>query len=96
MEIVWTKKAHETFNDVLDYLDREYSQKEVDDYINSVYQTISTIKAYPKAFQCVDKKISVRKAVVSPQNSLFYSIDSTQISLLRFWDNRSNPSSLKL
>jgi hypothetical protein len=44
----------------------------------------------------IDVKRNIHRCVVVKQVSLFYRIKSSHIELLLFWDNRQNPSKLKL
>jgi plasmid stabilization system protein ParE len=96
MNLVWTKKASASFQQVIGYLEQEFSQKEVDTFITDVYSIIAGIQSFPKMYPQSKQLKKVHKATVSKQCSLFYTQSKDTITLLLFWDNRRNPSSLDL
>lgn len=94
MQIVWTDKADETFDQINAYILTKFSQKEVDDFVIKSYEVIKVIQSHPKLYPVSKLKNykSVRKAVIHPHSTLYYRITSrSTITLITFWDNRKNP-----
>ena len=97
MKISWSPEAEATFSAILNYLEEEWSEKEIRNFVAKTNKVINRISRDPKLFIAFGEE-EVRKAVITKQSSLFYSIDNQneQIILLSFWDNRKNPGSLRL
>ncbi len=98
MEIIWSSKARITFFDVLDYLEKNWTKKEILQFYQKTELVLNAIKRNPGIFPVSSKHKEIRRAVVDKNNSFFYTIDNynSKIYLLTFFDNRQNPKSLKL
>ncbi|WP_341903775.1 type II toxin-antitoxin system RelE/ParE family toxin [Fluviicola taffensis] len=98
MQIVWTDKADETFDQINAYILKKFTQKEVDDFVLKTYEVLKVIKSHPKLYPLskIKKYKSTRKAVIHPHSTLYYRISNkTTITLVTFWDNRKNPKKEK-
>jgi plasmid stabilization system protein ParE len=98
MQIVWTEKADETFDQIVSYIGNNFTQKEIDNFVIQTYEVLSVIKSHPKLYPLskVRKLKSARKAVIHPHSALYYRINNnSRITLLLFWDNRDNPQKIK-
>ena len=98
MEIVWSAKAKITFYNVLDYLEKNWTKKEILQFYQKTQLVLNVIKRNPGIFPVSQKHKEIRRAFVDKNNSFFYLVDSynQRIYLLTFFDNRQNPKSLKL
>ncbi|MGE0018971.1 MAG: type II toxin-antitoxin system RelE/ParE family toxin [Draconibacterium sp.] len=98
MEIVWSAKAKITFFNVLDYLDKNWTKREINQFYNSTEVVLKAIKVNPGIFPLSSKHKEIRKAIVDKNNSFFYTVDTynRKIFLLTFFDNRQNPEKLTL
>jgi plasmid stabilization system protein ParE len=90
-EIVWTKKARETTQKVVDYLDTKWSAEVADDFIGNIEFHLSllasgSVKGTPSQ---VDPKI--KSVLVTKHNRLYYRERKKSIQLLLLWDTRQNP-----
>lgn len=93
--IIWSPKAQITFHKVLEYLEENWSGKEITAFADRTEQVIKHIIENPHHYP-YSKKSDSFKCVFLPQISLFYRLKEQQIELLIFWDNRQNPAKLKL
>jgi arsenate reductase-like glutaredoxin family protein len=94
LKVKWTKEAKVTYQNVLDYLKENWTQKELQKFVAKTDSILSIISYQPYAFKASAHK-TVRKAVINKQNSLFYLIRDSDIYLLSFWDNRRDPKKNK-
>jgi plasmid stabilization system protein ParE len=93
--IIWSPKAKDTYYQILEYLELNWSGKEVDDFINRTEEVLAFIAANPSQYtQSV--KADIHKSVLVKQVSLFYRVKPGTIELLLFWDNRQDPAKLIL
>jgi plasmid stabilization system protein ParE len=96
LKIYWTKRAEKTFDKVIVYLLKEWSEKEVKNFVRKTNNVIEHISEKPKMFP-TSKKVNIHKALITRHNSLLFKIKgSNQIDLLFFCDNRQNPKKLKV
>ena len=59
MQIVWTKKGSNSFNGIQNYIEQEFSEKEVLYFVNQTYTVISHIVNFPNMYPIykVDKNV---------------------------------------
>ncbi len=91
LPIVWTGEAETTFEQIVQYLEKVWSEKEVRKFIRIVKKTLAKIAVVPYLFEASISDPSVRKGFITKQCSLFYQIEEESITLLYFWDNRREP-----
>ena len=98
MEVIWSAKAKITFFSVIDYLNDNWSKKEMIQFNHRTLITINAISKNPGIFSVSAKNKEIRRAIVDKNNSFFYRIDTynQKIHLLTFFDSRQDPKKLKL
>ena len=88
-EIIWTPQAEKTHDAVINYLEQEWSEKEVIKFIEKVNSIVQHISRHPLAYRSAGKE-DVREAIITKHNILLYRISGQTIYLLYFWDTRKN------
>jgi len=98
MRVVWSARAKITYFDILDYLENNWTKKELIRFNQRTEIILKAITKNPGIFPVSSKHKKIRKAVIDKNNSCFYKIDSynKKIYLLTFFDNRRNPEKLTL
>ncbi len=96
MDIFWTPKARHTYFKVLDHLEKAWTEREIQNFINEVDNLLEQIKQNPEIFEESRKKRNVRKGFVTKHNTLYYRVRprKKELQLLLFWDNRQDPDKL--
>lgn len=94
LKIEWSDEAEETYLDILNYLENNWSRKEVLKFIKRTEALFETILTQPYLFKASQNQY-IRKAVIGKQNAILYRVTDTHIYLLTFWDNRQNPAKSK-
>lgn len=92
--VVWTTEAEATFVAIINYLEVEWSEVEITQFINSTERVVKLISEHPKMYRKTNRK-NIHEALITPHNILIYKIYSTRIDLLTFWDTRKNPRKKK-
>ena len=97
-EIVWSVEAEKAFKANIKYLEEDWSENEIANFINKTFDAIDIIKESPLIFKQSLKSKRIRKAIIVKQISLFYKINNSTntIELITFWNNYKNPKKLKL
>ena len=94
-KVHWNKLAVIDYFNNIDYLLREWSEKQAQDFIDEVYEVESILKQGNIDFQNTDLP-EVKRCVICKQISLFYRIiDETNIEFLRFWNNYQDKKKLR-
>ncbi len=94
---LWTNRAIKTVDDVIEYLRGEWSEKEVDSFLDKVDDIVATIEINPKLFRASAKKPHIHLAIIKRRILLVYQIRplKKQIILLMFWNPKQNPKKMK-
>ncbi len=96
MKVSWTPTARKTYFKVLDYLERDWTKKEIQSFVDEVEKVLYQITNDPYIFEVSRNKKNVRKGFVTKHNILYYRIKphKNEIELITFWDSRQNPNKL--
>ena len=65
-------------------------------FITEIETLLSNISKQPNLFPLVNKKLKVRKCVITKHNTLYYRIKENNIEIIRIFDTRQNPKKLKI
>jgi len=90
-EIIWTPEAEKTLSQIVDFLEREWTEKEIQKFLVKIESTIQLIKNQPTVFRSISRKYAIHEALVTKHNVLIYQVKSDTIMLIIFWDTRRNP-----
>ena len=91
-KIIWAPLALETFDKTIEYLNINWTEKEVKKFVNKTFETIEFLKESPYIFRGSEKE-SIYEAIIDKNNLLIYQIDEEkkEIDILSVWDTRQNP-----
>lgn len=90
-EIVFTKRANETFDAICLQLRERWDDRIVAEFEERPLRVINVISKHPYTYQEIAIDKNIRKAYLHRNCSLFYKIKDTKIVIAFFWDNRQNP-----
>lgn len=96
MKIIWSSRSKITYFHILDYLQKNWTKKEMIQFITRTEKVLKAIKANPSIFPASIKHPKKRRATIDKNNSLYYQADNCNqtINLLTFFDNRQHPGRL--
>ncbi len=94
--IEWTFHAQAELNAIYDYLERNWTEREIKRFSKRLDENLAVIAKFPFVFPTSEKNKSVRRCVVSKQTSLYYLVEAKKIIILSLFDNRQNPDKLKI
>jgi plasmid stabilization system protein ParE len=95
-KITWSPLSVNDFEIVLEYLHENWNEQVVMKYITEIESLLSNISKQPNLFPLVNKKLKVRKCVITKHNTLYYRIKENNIEIIRIFDTRQNPKKLKI
>ena len=94
-KIIWTIESEQDFSDILEYLSQNWNSSVALTFIDLVDLLLTQISINPNQYPIINRKLRIRKCVITKHNSLYYRNRRDHIELLRIYDNRQNPDNLK-
>ena len=86
MTIHWSEPAKFDYWNNIGYLEREWTLKEVYDFMDKTDELIDLLEKGNVTFKPTDYKNAYQVPVVK-QITLYYNVINDKIELLRFWNN---------
>ena len=90
LQIIWSPEAEETFEKIIEYLQKNWSDKEIEKFLAKTEKVLKQISSRPKMFRRSEKE-NIHEAIITPHNLLLYQINENNIELLGFWDTHQDP-----
>jgi len=94
-KLIWSPLAEKDFVNILEYLQKNWEDKVLENFIEITNKMIGQIMLNPNQFPTINKKHKVRKCVLTRHNTLFYTISLQSINILRIYDTRQDPHKIK-
>jgi plasmid stabilization system protein ParE len=92
--VIWSPLSENDFENILDYLDKNWGIKVASNFIDLVENLINQISINPRQFPICYKRKKVRKCVLTKHNTLYYRDGKLNIEILRIYDSRQDPTTL--
>ncbi len=91
-KVIWSPKANATFDDIIEYLQKKWTVKEIKRFVGETERTVSILSKNPYLFKSSEKR-NIHEVLVTQQNLLLYRVieKEKKIELLVFFDTRQNP-----
>src|SRR5882757_3657901 len=96
-KIIWAPEAVKSFDAIVNYLQQNFTAKEVGSFIKTVNRRLLVLEIFPKSSRKISKSAKRRKVVIHKRTVLFYAIKekNNEVELLLFRDTRRNNKWLK-
>lgn len=94
-KVEWTDNALEELQQTFDYLESNFTEKELNKLAVEIEQFVALISKNPTLFPASDIK-DIRKVVIKKYNTMYYRILEDKVEILSFFSNRQNPKKRKL
>lgn len=93
-QIFWTTAAKKSYEEVIEFLSQNWSQKEIEQFISRTEEVLLLMSNNPNIYPVVGPDL--HRCILSKHNSLFFKINDNKITILACWDNRKDPGNLKI
>jgi len=92
MDIIWSKKAGETFQKNIDYLKENWTETEVRKFVTRVFSYLETLSEKPFISRKTYKTKNTHIGIIIPHISVVYRIKpkSGTLEIVTFIDNRQS------
>ena len=87
-KIVWTKRANDKFNNIIEHLEQEWGPSVTKNFVNRAYDVIDLISDQPDLGTLENQDKKIRGFLLTRHNRLFYRVTESEIILLNFFDTR--------
>ena len=96
--IEWTSEAERNLSAIFDYLEDNWTQREISNFAEKLESNLKHISEHPTAFPLYSKEKNVRRCVLSSQTTIYYSEVpfEDRIVIITLFDNRRNIDSLNI
>lgn len=94
-EVIWSKRAKTDLISIVDYLEQNWTEKEVANFFRKLDKHISTIQNQPNAFPASPQN-NVRRSVLSKQTTIYYHVLKNSVRIVTLFDTRQRPDKLEL
>jgi plasmid stabilization system protein ParE len=94
-KVVWSEEANKNLEQIIDYLEKEWTEKEIGNFFGKLEKTITLISKKPNLFRITNKRKNIHKCVLIKQVSIYYKHSKDTVYIISLFDNRQHPSKLK-
>ena len=96
-EILWTPTARKSFEKIAFYLEKNWTEREVRNFVSDTVGLLSNLKIQPEMCRPSLKRRNVRIGTVNKHTQIFYHYQpkKRQIVVLLFWNVKQDPTKLK-
>lgn len=96
-KIIWSPLAIRTFENNLRYLEKEWSENEVNNFKNALNKKLKVLSKFPFTGYSSIQNSHLRKTLIGKRIILLYRFKPSQneIELVRFFNSWQNPRRLK-
>ena len=97
-KVVWSDGALRTFDNALQYLERDFSKAEIEKFTDKISQKLLLVQLNPRLGRKVDNRSNTYKTVINKRIVPYYKYKplKKEIFLLSFWNTLQNPEKLKI
>lgn len=93
--VFWTDEAIYNLEAIFDYLNLNWTQKEIDNFKRKLGRQIELIEKNPRIFPVSIHNPRLRKAVLSKQRTIFYELKDEEIYIIYLFSNKQNINKIK-
>ena len=96
-EIVWSPRAIVTYDNIINYLLKEWTEREVVNFVVKVESKLQLLQKQPFIGALTGKKPNYFKTLVHKKITVVYHFKpiKKEIELVTFWNHLQNPKRLK-
>lgn len=94
LEVVWSDEANEGLDEIIQYLEEKWTEKEIRNFFVRLEKCLENIKQAPHRQMDSIRKPWTKEYQHSPRTTIFYTFDERVINILRVWSNPKDPGGL--
>jgi len=91
LKIKWSKRADNSFDNIIDYLHAEWGEQVVQAFVRKTYDFLEILAEFPEIVSMQVQDKAIRGFVLITQVIVFYKVQGSSIILIDFFDTRQDP-----
>lgn len=93
LEIVWTKRAIKGFEEIIEYLETHFTEREIGNFVMQSNEFFELLKQYPEMLERTGRQINVFRGPLNKYTILTYRLKPKkgQIELINIRSARKKP-----
>ncbi len=92
-EVVWNKKAAETFHEITEFIEENYSEESAGNFVRKVNELIEKLRKYPEIGRRSKTKKTVRQYKIDKYRKMYYRKYGAKLLIVYIFDQRQDPDS---
>jgi plasmid stabilization system protein ParE len=93
-KVEWSLEAQTNVNNIIAYLENEWTEKEIRYFSEHLDKQLSVILQAPEIYKKSLRKAGLRECPITNHNTLFYTYDDEKLYIVTIFDNRQDPQRL--
>ena len=94
--LFWSDKSLGDLQNIIDYLNTNWNQKEIQNFVRRLDKRLDIIVGNPRLFPKTGKRRNVRKSVLTKHTVIYYQVGKDVVTILTLFDPRQNPRKLSM
>lgn len=94
LRISWTDKARYQLDEIIEYLEYNWTEKEISVFFKKLERGLKEISESPSRQKKSQRKEGAYEYQLSAQTTIFYSFNQEEVIVLYLWPNKMNPEKL--
>ena len=95
LAIEWTDDAIIQLKQLYNYLEKEWTEKEIKSFTKKLDDQINLISKQPTIYKRSERLFGTRECIITKHNTLFYMFDKNKLYVLMLWSNSMGDNRLK-
>jgi plasmid stabilization system protein ParE len=93
-KLEWSKVASLSLNDIFDYLEVNWTEREVRLFSERLENQLEILSTTPEIYKKSMRKKNLHECQIAPYHTLFYTYNDDTLFIVELFDNRQNPKKL--
>ena len=95
LKVRWTQEAVNQLDGIIEYLELNWSHKEIKSFFRKLEEAVRSISEYPDRNKLSERKPGTREYQLTRHTTIFYDFDDAHVTILLLWQNMMDPKKLK-
>lgn len=91
LKIRWTEEAARNLENIIQYLEDNWSEKEIKQLFAKLEKQLELLSLFPHAYLVSSKRKKIRRCVFTKNLTIYYTIKNEFLILLTLFDSRQHP-----
>lgn len=88
LTIVWSNEAEEQLDRIVEYLETNWTEKEIRKFFSRLEESLKAIANNPATYKNSLRKKGVKEFLITTHTSIFYTFDRKNLYVISIWANK--------